>query len=162
MIGLLLRIGTIFQSAATNETFTTELRRWNDYTYKNTVAILDVREGCRFEGCLVYIKMSKSVPVNKCPNTKFSRCARCFYSTGITLRYDLRDVHLRRTDDRTSCFTYRQTDAVYRTFLLSVLPVRFEDVPLQRQHTWLIHDAAWTHFLHIVRQHLNQSSGGRG
>jgi hypothetical protein len=82
MIGLLPRIGTIFQSAATNETFMTELRRWNGYTYKNTVAIRDVTEDYRFEGFLIYTQMSKSVPVNKCPNTKLPRCARFFFSTG--------------------------------------------------------------------------------
>ena len=51
---------------------------------------------------------------------------------------------------------------VYHMFLLNVLPVCFEDVPLQqRQHTWLIHDAARTHFLRIGREHLKHSSGGK-
>jgi hypothetical protein len=80
--------------------------------------------------------------------------------TGITLRYVLRCVHLRGADDRTSCFTYKQTGAIYRTFLLNVLPVFFEDVPLQqRQHTWLIHDASRTHILRTARQHLNLDRG---
>jgi hypothetical protein len=54
LIGLLLRIVTIFQSAATNETFTTKLRRGNDYSYKNTVAVQYVTKGNRFEGCFVF------------------------------------------------------------------------------------------------------------
>jgi hypothetical protein len=78
--------------------------------------------------------------------------------TGITLRYVLRGVHLRGADDRTSCFTYKQTGAVYHKFLLNVLPVFFEDVPLQ-QHTRIIHDASRTHILRTVREHLNLDRG---
>jgi hypothetical protein len=48
------------------------------------------------------------------------------------------------------------------------LPVLLEHVPLhhQQQHMWFMHDGAPTHFLRIVRHHLNQTIGeqwiGRG
>jgi len=42
----------------------------------------DLTKGYRFEGCLLFTQMSKSVPVNKWPNTKLPRCAQCFCSTG--------------------------------------------------------------------------------
>jgi hypothetical protein len=54
----------------------------------------------------------------------------------------------------------RLTGAVYHRFLVKDLPVLLEHVPLhQRQHMWFMHDGAPTHFLRVVRQHLNKTFG---
>jgi hypothetical protein len=53
----------------------------------------------------------------------------------------------------------RLTGAVYHLFLLNDLAVLLELVPLnQRQHMRFMRDGAPTHFLRIVRQHLNLTS----
>jgi hypothetical protein len=56
--------------------------------------------------------------------------------------------------------TNRLTYAWYHRFSVNDLPVIFENMPVpQRQHMWFMHDGAPPYFLHIVRQHLNQTSG---
>jgi hypothetical protein len=56
--------------------------------------------------------------------------------------------------------TKRIRGAVYHRFSVNDLSVLLEQVPLhQQQNTWFMHDGARTHFLHIVRKHLNQTFG---
>jgi hypothetical protein len=51
----------------------------------------------------------------------------------------------------------RLSGVVYHRILVNDLLVLLEHVPLHQQHMWLMHDGAPPNFLHIVRQHLNQT-----
>jgi hypothetical protein len=58
---------------------------------------------------------------------------------------------------RTICLTYQTNSCSVPMFL-----VPLEHVPLhKRQYTWFVHAGAPSHLLRIVRQHLNQTSGGQ-
>jgi hypothetical protein len=53
----------------------------------------------------------------------------------------------------------RLTGAVYYRFLVNDLPALLGHVPLHQQHMWFMHDEQPNHFLHIIKQHLNQIFG---
>jgi hypothetical protein len=54
------------------------------------------------------------------------------------------------------------TDVVYHRFMVNDLPLILGHVPLhQPQHIWFMHERATLHFLPIIRQHANLSSGAQ-